>query len=72
MSAGENGEVLPSPDQPGLLPDREVFEFALDAHLLTDPHGLILDANAAASHLFQVPGPSHQTVRAAQQGFGQL
>jgi two-component system, LuxR family, sensor kinase FixL len=55
MSAAQNGEVRAPAPRPDLLDDREAFEFALDAHLLTDTHGVVLDANSAASHLFQTP-----------------
>jgi PAS domain S-box-containing protein len=67
MAAGANGQVAgrladpaDGPDRaPPTLPewssDREPFEFAFDADLLTDAHGIVLDANAPAAQLFQCP-----------------
>jgi PAS domain S-box-containing protein len=54
MSAS-NGETRGAAAGPDPLSDREPFEFALDAHLRTDAYGVVLEANAAASDLFQVP-----------------
>lgn len=58
MAAGANGQATDltapaaAPGGPfGRLADREPFEFALDAHLLTDAHGIVLDANAPATRL---------------------
>ena len=53
MSADGNGKIPEAAASPDLLLDRETFDFALDAHLLTDAHGIVLDANAAAGLLLQ-------------------
>ena len=39
----------------GRLFYQELFEFAFDGQLVTDPHGVILDANQAAAALFRCP-----------------
>jgi PAS domain-containing protein len=36
---------------------QQLFEFAPDAYLVTDLHGVIQEANKAASLLFKVPQP---------------
>jgi PAS domain S-box-containing protein len=36
---------------------QELFDFAPDSYLVTDPHGIILEANYAAASLLQTPRP---------------
>src|SRR5262245_34790443 len=50
-----NGEVRELAAGGDRLLERATFEFALDAHLLTDAYGVVLDANNAALHVFQLP-----------------
>src|SRR5206468_1835485 len=49
------GEDLPAASDAFRLRYQEMFEFAPDGQLLTDPHGLILEANHAAAALFRWP-----------------
>jgi PAS domain S-box-containing protein len=65
MAAGANGQVAggladpavgpdrPPPTPPEWSSDREPIEFAFDADVLTDAHGIVLDANTPAAQLFQ-------------------
>ena len=60
MAVGANGHVAGelAPDAEldarlSRLTERELFEFALDAHLVTDAHGIVLDANGPATQLLQ-------------------